>query len=254
VLIGFPFQTILPGLLENELDRPARTVGFMLGVSAVGGFASGITLAGFAGSRFALPVQLLLGVIFGVSLIWLALSPSFGMALAAVFMVGLGSGGFQMLNQSQLMTTTAPAYHGRVMSLQMLAWGGSGLMSLPLGIFADSLGERAVLSGMGVGVCAVLGLGILFYRVLVPSRERPELVEIAAKPLQPPASGPAYVAASNGANGANGATRAPRVAPRPLVTSRAPTPALASNGARPRRRVGRDFMTGRGVIVGRDYM
>lgn len=252
VLIGFPFQTILPGLLENELDRPARTVGFMLGVSAIGGFASGITLAGFAGSRFALPVQLLLGVTFGVSLIWLAFSPSFELALTAVFIVGLGSGGFQMLNQSQLMTTTAPAYHGRVMSLQMLAWGGSGLMSLPLGIFADRLGERAVLSGMGVGVCIVLGLGILFYRVLVRGRETPELVRVAATPEPPPA--PAYAAASNGANGANGAGGATRVAPRPRVASRLPSPALASNGARPRRRVGRDFMTGRGVVVGRDYM
>jgi MFS family permease len=263
VLIGFPFQTILPGLLENELGHPARTVGFMLGISAIGGFASGIALAGMAGSRFAMPIQLTLGVVFGLSLIWLGFAPNFEVALAAVFMVGLGSGGFQMLNQSQLMTTTAPAYHGRVMSLQMLAWGGSGLMSLPLGVFADRIGERTVLEGMGGGVCLVLLLGIVFYRVLVPHRELPEVRQVEAAPApRAPAPAPVFVASSNGArpvpsgvngvNGANGAAPRPRPAPPPARVPAAV--ALTSNGARPRRRVGRDFMTGRGVIVGRDYM
>jgi len=251
VLIGFPFQTILPGLLENELDRPVRTVGFMLGVSAIGGFASGIALAGFAGSRLAMPMQLVLGLVFGVSLIGLAVAPTFELALVAVFMVGLGSGGFQMLNQAQLMTITAPAYHGRVMSLQMLAWGGSGLISLPLGIFADSFGERLVLSGMGVGVVAVLTLAIVFYRVLVPRRPRPS--EVTSTRVSRPLGTPAY-AATNGTNGASGVTSSGQ-RERGAVHSTAPVPTRAGNPARgPRRRVGRDFMDGDGVIVGRDYM
>ncbi len=253
VLIGFPFQTILPGLLENELGRPARTVGFMLGISAIGGFASGIALAGFAGSRLAMPMQLILGVVFGVSLVWLALSPTFEAALVAVFVVGLGSGGFQMLNQSQLMTTTAPAYHGRVMSLQMLAWGGSGLISLPLGIFADRFGERAVLSGMGVGVGVVLLFGIVFYRVLVPRRERPLEVAPALAPQPAPQPAPRIAAASANGNGSNAASSNGH-APRPLAPASARPVLFAQDGARPRRRVGRDFMNGDGVIVGRDYM
>ena len=43
-------------------------------------------------------------------------------------------------------------YFGRVMSLTLLAFAGFGLVSLPLSILADTVGERAVLGGMGTGV------------------------------------------------------------------------------------------------------
>jgi MFS family permease len=271
VLIGFPFQTILPGLLEHELGRPARTVGFMLGVSAIGGFASGIALAGLAGSRFAMGLQLALGLTFGASLIGLAIAPTFELALVAVFVMGLGSGGFQMLNQSQLMTTTAPAFHGRVMSLQMLAWGGMGLIAFPLGIVADSQGERAVLAGMGVAVSAVVVLAIVGYRIVVPSRPPPEVVPAPVSPAFASTGGATLSA--NGANGANGnghrpetpvplspalaarSARAPALAgPSPRAPLVAAANGAASASASPRRRVGRDFMNSRGGIVGRDYM
>jgi fucose permease len=42
------------------------------------------------------------------------------------------------------------------MSLTMMAFGGFGLMALPVGLLGDQIGERATLTVLGVAVCAVV--------------------------------------------------------------------------------------------------
>ncbi len=160
VMLGFPYQTVLPAFLENELGRPAREVGFLLGISAAGGVAAAIAVAGMAGGRFAWPVMYAMGVVFAGSLVVLAVMPTYGLAMAAMIIVGLGSTGFQMLNNALQMSETEPAYYGRVMSLTMLAWGSQSITALPYGFLADEIGERAALAIMGF---AVLGLLVLSF-------------------------------------------------------------------------------------------
>lgn len=155
VMLGFPYQTVLPALLENELARPAREVGFMLGISAAGGLAAALAVAGLAGGRFAWPTMYGMGLLFGGALIVLAAMPTYGLALAVMVIVGVGSTGFQMLNNALQMSETEPAYYGRVMSLTMLAWGSQSLTAMPYATLADAAGERTALVVMG---CAVLGL------------------------------------------------------------------------------------------------
>jgi MFS family permease len=66
--------------------------------------------------------------------------------------VGVGSGGFQALNNAVIARETEPAYMGRVMSLTMLAFAGFGLMALPVGALADRVGEQDALTVLGVVV------------------------------------------------------------------------------------------------------
>ncbi|MEX2229039.1 MAG: MFS transporter [Dehalococcoidia bacterium] len=155
VMAGFSFQAVLPGLLEHELGQPARMVGPLMGVSAIGGFAAAITLAGSAGGRHAWPLMFGGGVVFGLSLLALAVTPSMALAFAVVVVIGAGMGGFQLMNNSLLMLETEAPYHGRVMSIMTLAWGANGLIALPIGALADAVGERAVLAGQGTAVIAV---------------------------------------------------------------------------------------------------
>lgn len=65
-------------------------------------------------------------------------------------------GGFQSLNGAVIVRLTEPAYFGRVFSLTMLAFAGFGLMGLPIGLLADSVGERGALIAMAGLVCAIV--------------------------------------------------------------------------------------------------
>jgi predicted MFS family arabinose efflux permease len=99
---------------------------------------------------------------FGVMLIATGFAPAF--ALAAVAMVGVGaaSGSFQALNNAAAFRAADPAYLGRVTALMNLAWSLTNLAGLPIGLIADAAGERATLAGVGVTLCALAALLLLW--------------------------------------------------------------------------------------------
>ncbi|MEX2205603.1 MAG: MFS transporter [Myxococcota bacterium] len=155
IMFGYPYVTVIPGLLEHALGRDAHDVGTLFGVSAAGALAASLGVARFADSRHALRIYTGMGVLFGASLVAVALAPSYVPALVAMIGVGAGSGGFQSLNAAVIVRETEPAFFGRVSSLSTLAFAGFGLMGLPIGLLADAIGERVALAAMGVGVCAI---------------------------------------------------------------------------------------------------
>ena len=163
VMAGFSFQAVLPGLLEHQLDEPARMVGPMIAVSAIGGFTAAILLAGVAGGRRAWMLMFGGMGMLATGLFLLAAAPHIATALGAMVVVGAGTGGFQLMNNSLLMLESEPPFHGRVMSLTTLAWGLNGFVALPIGMLADRFGERTVIAGQGVAVLVVTALGALYY-------------------------------------------------------------------------------------------
>ncbi len=155
IMVGYPYVTVIPGLLEHALGRDAHDVGTLFGVSAAGALAASLGVARFADSRHALGIFTGMALLFGASLVGVAFASSYGPALVAMVGVGAGSGGFQSLNAAVMVRETEPAFFGRVSSLSTLAFAGFGLMGLPIGLLADAIGERIALAGMGVGVCAI---------------------------------------------------------------------------------------------------
>ena len=95
------------------------------------------------------------GVALGLSLIALAVSSTFGLAL--VSLVGVGAAGlvFQTTTQSLMLTLSDIDYHGRMQSMVVLGFSGFGLAVLPLGILADAVTLEVTLAGMGVVVLVV---------------------------------------------------------------------------------------------------
>lgn len=163
VIIGMPYITVLPALLENELGQSSETIGLLFTVEAIGGLITGLLVAGSVRGASAAKVMFALGVLFGVSVIGLALVPTLAVALVAVFFMGVGLTGFQLTNNALLMMEADQEYFGRVMSLVMIAWGGQGLTALPIGMLADRIGERPVLAIEGAAiVLVVVGSAIAF--------------------------------------------------------------------------------------------
>mgnify|MGYP001818623129 FL=1 len=178
MLIGFPHVTLVPGLLENELGRPAEDVTQIALCSAIGAFLMSVNLARFADGPQATRIYSWMAIGFGVTLCLLAWVPDFALALAAIVLVGASSGGFHALNGAVIARETEEVYMGRVMSLTMMAFAGFSLTALPLGFAADLVGERPVLFGMGLGVLALSS--IMTLRVARDTRAQP-----LAEPVEP---------------------------------------------------------------------
>ncbi len=155
MLIGFPHVTLIPGLLENQLGRPAQDVTRYALAAAVGALVSSITVSRFADSPRAIRIYSGMALGFGVALAGLAASSTFHAGLAAMVLLGATSGGFHALNGAVIARETEPVYMGRVMSLTFLAFAAFSLSALPLGLLADAFGERRVLLGMGIAVFVV---------------------------------------------------------------------------------------------------
>ncbi|OAI40670.1 hypothetical protein AYO38_05550 [bacterium SCGC AG-212-C10] len=160
VLSGFSYQTLLPGFLENELGHPASHLGFLFGTTAIGGIITTvfISLRRPAKSVF---IMLCCGGALALSLLALALSPTFEAALAVCAIIGASSSGFQMLNNVNLMQRTSPQFFGRVMAVTMMAFGLNNIVSYPVGALADHIGERNAMASMATICMAIVICGMI---------------------------------------------------------------------------------------------
>jgi predicted MFS family arabinose efflux permease len=168
LVAGFPYVTVTRGLVENEFGRGSGSFGALATAAASGALLSSLAVAQLADSPRVLAYYLGLGTVFGIGLIGVGAAPTFAGALGAMFLLGCGTGGFQALNSAVILRECAPSFYGRVLSLTMLAFAGSNLMGLPLGIVADAIGERLTLAMMGGAVCAIIAA----FAVILP-RTRP---------------------------------------------------------------------------------
>lgn len=164
ITCGFPYVTVLPALVEDELGRSAGSVTALFAISAVGGLAASLGVASRADSARAAIIYRTMCILFGASLVVSGIAPTFLSLVAAMFFVGVGSGGFQTLNGAILSHITEPAFFGRVVSLTFMAFAVFGVVALPIGIIADAVGERATLAGMGLAVCGVVAVFTLLER------------------------------------------------------------------------------------------
>jgi predicted MFS family arabinose efflux permease len=163
VAIGMPYLTFLPAIAEDVFDVGSQGYGALAASSATGGVVAGL-LTARAGDRHRpwRRVQIA-GLLFGTTLVLLAVMPRFGLALAVLPLLGGASLTFQTTNQSLLMTLSDSEFHGRLQSTVMLGFSGFGIVALPLGVLADRIGLRSTLGIMGATVFAIM-LGFLARR------------------------------------------------------------------------------------------
>ncbi len=156
MMVGFPYVTVLPGMLENELGRSSKDVSLLYGAVALGGLVASLSVAALADSPRANTIYRVAGFGFGVSLLLAAISPGFAVLVFVMLLLGVSSGAFQTLNGALIAHLAEPAFLGRVMSLTFMAFAGFQLIALPIGVFADAVNERATLALMGGVVCAAI--------------------------------------------------------------------------------------------------
>ncbi|MBT5773573.1 MAG: MFS transporter, partial [Dehalococcoidia bacterium] len=149
ILFGLSSTAVLPGLLENELDRDADSFGYLQAANAVGGLLASLAVASIAGSPRALTVYSVSGVLGGLALILTGVAPTFTIVLLPMLLFGAGFGAFQTLNNAVIVTESDPDYFGRITSLTFLAFAGFLVAAYPVGLAADAIGERLTLVILG---------------------------------------------------------------------------------------------------------
>jgi MFS family permease len=172
LMAGFPYVTVMPGLVENQLGRGAEGISLLAGTAAAGGLLTSVLVARLADSPHARATTAGLGIGFALALFALAFAPSFGLAAIASFALGAATGGYQTLASAVILAASAPVYLGRVMSLTMMAFAGFGLMGLPIGWLADAVGERGALAAMGLLVAAAVALSAIALARIAPAGGR----------------------------------------------------------------------------------
>ena len=153
VMFAFPYVAFLPTLADRVFDVGSSGYGLMSGASAIGALAASLFIAGRASGPSAVRIQIVCGILFGLGVAVLGHAPTFVIGLLLITLIGAASSGFQSLNNSLVLDKTDLAYHGRVQSLMMLSFSGFGMMALPLGAIADSIGITTTMGFMG-GIAA----------------------------------------------------------------------------------------------------
>jgi MFS family permease len=153
VMFAFPYVAFLPTLADRVFDVGSSGYGLMSGASAIGALAASLFIAGKASGPSAVRIQIVCGILFGLGVAVLGHAPTFVIGLLLITLIGAASSGFQSLNNSLVLDKTDLAYHGRVQSLMMLSFSGFGMMALPLGAIADSIGITTTMGFMG-GIAA----------------------------------------------------------------------------------------------------
>jgi MFS family permease len=188
VVCGFAFQTLLPGLLRNELHRPTTDIGPIFLSIAIAGLVVNIPLAGIVGSRWAWPTLLLMGFVMSLGFLTLAAAPTYVVAIAAGIPLGIGRAGFMLVTSALLMTSAEPRYHGRVMSLMMMGFGSQALLAPLWGFLADHIGVRQTLLIVGA-VAAIMTsvVGLTWLRIRRPLPVLADSLVAVAVAATPPA-------------------------------------------------------------------
>lgn len=180
VICGFAYQTLLPGLLSDELDRSPTEVGVIFLVLAIAGLVVSVPLAGVVRTRLAWPALLIAGFVMSLGFLVLAKAPTYGLVVAAGIPLGIGRAGFMLINNALLMSNAEPAYHGRVMSLAMIGFASQAMLAPAWGAMADMVGVRTTLAVVGIVAAVITSLaGLSWLRIRRPSLVAPTVFSVA---------------------------------------------------------------------------
>ena len=153
-VFGWSYAVLMPAFARDVLNRGANGYGILMSASGTGAFIGALVVATY-GHLFT-PRKLALGGVwvFSIALFALSLSRNFYIALACLFVAGLGMLLFFSTSNTVLQTTVPDEMRGRVMGVWSLVFGAMiPLGSLEVGAVAHWIGTSFALA-FGAVVCA----------------------------------------------------------------------------------------------------
>ena len=169
-LFGFTLFALLPVWAREALNVNSSDLGILMTMMGVGALAGTLGLAAIR--KFSRRGLLLLGlgVVWGITLVGLANSMIFLVAVPFLLLIGLISAVYMSLNMTLTQLWAAPEMRGRVMSIMMMTFGLMPIGALPFGTIAEYIGTANALTISG----AMLSLLILAFAFAYPAFRRIE--------------------------------------------------------------------------------
>lgn len=169
IMFGFNYFAFLPALVEDEFGLGPGWLGLLMGATSVGAVLAAVPVAGRAdridGGRWLVRS----GLVMGVSVAALGVSPTFALGFVAGVATGASTTVFQSITNTLALRLSADAYQGRVQSLMMLSFAGFGIAALPLGALAEAIGLRQAIVAMGAVTALATAVYAVLARRLVPA-------------------------------------------------------------------------------------
>lgn len=152
-IFGMSYATLLPVFAKDVFHTGPKGYGFLMSSYAAGALTAAVGLSA-VGHRWRLGQPLTFGMlVFPAGLLIVAVSPSYVIAVAALFLTGVGMMSFNAVSNTILQKTPPDELRGRVMSIRALLFAGMmPLGSLQVGAVGEWLGPRAAVA-IGGAVC-----------------------------------------------------------------------------------------------------
>jgi len=167
LMLGFPFQFLLPVFTEDILRVGPEGLGLLTGALGVGALAGSLVSASLGDFRRKGLLMLAFLLAFGLGMVAFSFARSFPVAMALTVPVGVGMVGRMALTNTLLQAYSDPGMRGRVSALSLAQLGLQPLGTLALGALAGALSAPLAVAGAG----ALLALFAL-WNLLRPSTLR----------------------------------------------------------------------------------
>ena len=156
MFFGMPYQLLLPVFALGILDAGSQGLGILGMASGLGALVGSVGISFVANTPRRQFVQLVLGILFGLTLTAFAFSGSLPVAAGSLAVVGACSAAYMSLNNTLIMQITPRELHGRVMSVYMMTFSLMPLASLPVARLADIVGAPLTVGAMGLLLVAAI--------------------------------------------------------------------------------------------------
>ncbi|MDI6856863.1 MAG: MFS transporter [Dehalococcoidia bacterium] len=163
VLLGAPFQIMLPVFAEDVYGVGPGGLGAMATMAGIGATAGSLLIGSLGDFNRRGTAQFLTGVVFGIGLFLFGLAGSFAMSLPVLALLGMSFTSYMVINNTLVLTTAERRYHGRVMAVYMLTWSMMPVVAMPVAALADVVGVQEVVVGLGVTLVVLMVAMRLFY-------------------------------------------------------------------------------------------
>jgi predicted MFS family arabinose efflux permease len=151
--IGMPYTSLMPVIALGSLNIGSTGLGMLLTVAGTGALVGTLLVAYFSKFERKGMLQLILGMVFGVTLFGFAFGVYEGsllIALPFLFFTGMAGDSYMALNSTLIMMNTEEAVYGRVMGVYMVTQSIRPITVLPISAIADAIGTALTLMFSGV--------------------------------------------------------------------------------------------------------
>lgn len=172
-MLAYEFQVTLPVAAQRVFHGGSVTFGVMTSSMGLGAVIGGLVTA--ARGKTGLRAMVRAALIFGVCILFAALSPVLVVEIVALVLVGYTSVSFLSMANSTLQLQTSPTMRGRVMALWAVAFLGTTPIGGPIiGWITEHSSARV---GFGVGAASCLLAALLGLWAIRRHRQRGLVLE-----------------------------------------------------------------------------